>query len=290
MAPPAAPQRLSARVVALTAAAMIAFGANSILCRLALSQGSIDPASFTLVRLAAGVATLWVIVGARRRPGPILGSWRGALALFAYAAAFSWAYRTLSASTGALLLFGAVQATMVTTGLVRGEKLTALQWTGFLLALSGLAALLAPGASAPPLSGALLMLTAGAAWGAYSLLGRGAADPLAATAGNFLRALPMAAAAFGLAALTGTHHETAGIVYAVLSGVVASGLGYAIWYAALAALSPVQAASVQLSVPVLTALAGAYTLGEGLSTRLALTSAVILGGIGLVIVRRTRTP
>lgn len=289
MAPTAVTQRLSARVVALTAAAMVAFAANSILCRLALSRGAIDPASFTLVRLAAGVVMLWALLAAKRRTGPVLGSWRGALALFAYAAAFSWAYRTLSAGTGALLLFGAVQATMVTTGLARGEKLTVPQWVGFLLALSGLAALLAPGASAPPLPGALLMLTAGAAWGLYSLLGRGAADPLAATAGNFLRALPLAVAAFLLTALTGTHHEPAGILYAALSGAVASGLGYAIWYAALGSLSPVQGASVQLSVPALTALAGAIALGEGFSTRLALTSAVILGGIGLVIVRQPTT-
>ncbi len=269
---------------------MVAFAANSILCRLALAHSSIDPASFTLVRIGAGVVTLWLILGVRRKAGSVAGTWRGAVALFAYAAAFSWAYITLSASTGALLLFGAVQATMVATGLVRGETLTTRQWLGFLLALGGLAALLIPGASAPPLVGALLMLAAGVAWGAYSLLGRGAADPLAATAGNFLRALPMAAVAFLVASMIGTHQGPEGLLYAALSGAIASGVGYTIWYAALPSLSPVQGASVQLSVPVLAALAGTLTLAEGISVRLALTSVAILGGIGLVIASRPRLP
>lgn len=276
------------KAIALTAAAMTAFAANSILCRLALSHGSIDPASFTLVRIGAGVATLWLILAIRRKADRIAGTWRGAVTLFAYAAAFSWAYITLSASTGALLLFGAVQATMVATGLVRGETLTTWQWIGFVLALGGLAALLVPGASAPPVVGSLLMLAAGVAWGAYSLLGRGAADPLADTAGNFLRALPMAALAFAVASMIGTHQGPDGLFYAALSGAIASGLGYTIWYAALPSLSPLQGASVQLSVPVLTALAGTVTLAEGVSVRLALTSVAILGGIALVIASRPR--
>lgn len=269
---------------------MLAFAANSILCRLALAHNSIDPASFTLARIGAGVVTLWLILGVRRKAGSVAGTWRGALALFTYAAAFSWAYITLSASTGALLLFGAVQATMVAAGLVRGEKLANRQWLGFLLALGGLAVLLIPSASAPPLGGALLMLAAGVAWGAYSLLGRGAADPLAATAGNFLRALPMAVAAFAVASMIGTHQRPDGLLYAALSGAIASGLGYTIWYAALPSLSPVQGASVQLSVPVITALAGTLALAEGISVRLALTSVAILGGIGLVIGSRPRVP
>lgn len=283
------PARPGLRAIGLTVAAMIAFAANSILCRLALAQGSIDPASFTLIRIGSGVVTLWVILAAGRKLRAVGGTWRGALALFAYAGAFSWAYVTLPASTGALLLFGAVQATMVITGLVRGERLTAPQWLGLVLSLAGLAALLAPGASAPPLVGALLMITAGVAWGIYSLLGRRSADPLVATAGNFLRALPLAAVAFAAAASTaGTHQASEGIVYAVLSGAVASGVGYTIWYAALPSLSPAQGASVQLSVPVITALAATLTLGEGVSVRLALTSMAILGGIGLVIASRPR--
>ena len=286
--PPAAAARPRLRAIALIVAAMMAFAANSILCRLALAHSSIDPASFTLIRIGSGAVALWIILGVGRKVRSVGGSWRGAFALFAYAGAFSWAYVSLSASTGALLLFGAVQATMVMTDLVRGDGLTAPQWLGFLLSLTGVAALLAPGASAPPLAGALLMITAGVAWGAYSLLGRGAADPLVATAGNFLRALPMAAVAFAAASMAGTYQAPDGVLYAVLSGAVASGVGYAIWYAALPSLSPAQGASVQLSVPVITALAGTLALGEGISVRLALTSLAILGGIGLVIASRPR--
>lgn len=273
----------SLRTVALTVVAMLAFAANSILCRLALAQGAIDPASFTLVRIASGVATLWLILVISGRAGAVGGSWRAGFALFAYAAAFSFAYISLSAGAGALLLFGAVQATMVTTGLARGERLAPMQWLGFAAALGGLAALLAPGVSAPPLVGACLMLSSGVAWGAYSLLGRGATDPLAATGGNFLRALPMAVALLAIAAIAGLKGDATGIAYAILSGAVASGLGYSIWYAALPGLSQAQGASVQLSVPVITAIAGTLMIGEAITPRLALSSLAILGGIGLVI-------
>lgn len=273
----------SPRTIALTLVAMLAFAANSILCRLALANGAIDPASFTLVRMASGVLTLWLILALSGRARTAGGSWRAGFVLFAYAGAFSFAYITLSAGAGALLLFGAVQATMVTTGLVRGERLARLQWLGFIAALGGLAALLAPGASAPPLVGACLMLAAGAAWGAYSLFGRGAVDPLAATAGNFLRALPMATVLLAAAAFFGVKGDPVGIVYAILSGAVASGLGYSIWYAALPGLSPAQGASVQLSVPVITAIAGTLMIGEAVTPRLALSSIAVLGGIGLVI-------
>lgn len=273
----------SVRTVGLTAVAMLAFAANSILCRLALAHGAIDPASFTLVRIASGVVTLWLILAASGRARAVGGSWRAGFALFAYAAAFSFAYITLSAGSGALLLFGAVQATMVTTGLLRGERLAPLQWLGFVSALGGLAALLAPGVSAPPIAGACLMLAAGVAWGAYSLFGRGATDPLAATGGNFLRALPMAIALLAVAAFSGLKGDATGIVYAILSGALASGLGYSIWYAALPGLSPAQGASVQLSVPVITAIAGTLMIGETITMRLALCSLAILGGIALVI-------
>lgn len=279
----------SPRTVGLTVVAMLAFAANSILCRLALAQGAIDPASFTLVRIVSGVVTLWLIFGLSGRARTVGGSWRAGFALFAYAAAFSFAYITLSAGAGALLLFGAVQATMVATGLVRGERLARLQWLGFIAALAGLAALLAPGVSAPPLVGACLMLAAGVAWGAYSLFGRGAADPLAATGGNFLRALPMAAVLLAAAAFVGLKGDATGIVYAVLSGAVASGLGYSIWYAALPGLSPAQGASVQLSVPVITAIAGTLMIGEAITPRLVLCSVTILGGIALVIGSKPRT-
>ncbi len=276
----------AARTIGLTAAAMVAFAANSIFCRLALAHSEIDPASFTLVRVSAGALALWLILlvtGGTRTGG---GNWPAAIFLCAYAAAFSFAYVTLPAGTGALLLFGAVQVTMVSAGRLRGERMSRLQAIGFILAVAGLMALLMPGASAPSLVGATLMIVAGASWGAYSLIGRNAADPLASTAGNFQRALPLAGVLVAATAFEGHNIEPAGVMYAVLSGAVASGFGYSIWYAALRGLSPVQAASVQLSVPVLTALAGTAALGEAVSPRLALSSLVILGGIALVIAAR----
>jgi drug/metabolite transporter (DMT)-like permease len=274
------------RIIALTVAAMLAFAANSILCRLALAQASIDPASFTFIRIGSAVLTLWLILHGSGKDRAVKGSWRAALALFAYAAVFSFAYVSLPAGTGALLLFGAVQATMVITGLVRGERLASLQWAGFVLALAGLAWLVAPGVSAPPIFSAVLMLAAGVAWGAYSLLGRGASDPLGATAGNFVRALSMAGVLMVLAIASGLKVDWQGFIYAALSGAAASGLGYVIWYAALPGLSPAQAASVQLSVPVITALAGTLMLGEPITYRLVLSSLAILGGIALVIFSR----
>ena len=273
----------ASRTIALTAVAMVAFAANSVLCRLAFISASIDPATFTLVRLSSGTVMLWIIWLVNNRGGQVHGSWSAAIALFAYASAFSFAYISLPSGTGALLLFGAVQATMVLTGLVRGERQTLAQWVGFLLALAGLAALLAPGVSAPPIMGAFLMLAAGVAWGAYSLLGRGVVDPLSATAGNFLRTLPMAVALCFVVAIFSVRFSVSGLIYAALSGAVASGLGYVIWYTAIPGLTPTQGASVQLSVPVITALGGALVLGEGITVRLTASSLAILGGIGLVI-------
>jgi len=278
--------RPAARAFGLTAVAMLGFAANSILCRLALAQGLIDPASFTLVRIASGAFALWLILALKRQACSVHGSWAGALVLFVYAGAFSFAYTALPAGVGALLLFGAVQVTMVAMALVRGERLTLSQWFGFALALTGLVALLSPGAAAPPIAGAGLMITSGAAWGAYSFLGRKAVDPLASTAGNFIRALPLAMAATAAAMMFGLKIETTGLIYAVMSGALASGLGYWIWYAALRSLSPVEGTSVQLSVPVITALAGTIALGEAVTTRLALCSITILGGIALVIAAR----
>jgi drug/metabolite transporter (DMT)-like permease len=272
------------RTIALTLIAMVAFAANSLLCRLALAQSSIDPASFTLIRIVSGAAMMGAICAVARAGRPRGGSWRAALALFSYAAAFSFAYVSLPAGVGALLLFGAVQVTMVMTGIVRGEHPTTGQWLGLLLALAGLATLVAPGVSAPSFTGAVLMLGAGAAWGAYSLLGRRSADPLGATAGNFLRAVPMA-----LLLSLPLVRETpplAGLIYAVLSGAIASGVGYTIWYAALPGLSAAEGASVQLSVPVITALAGATLLAEPVTLRLGIASLAVLGGIALVIANR----
>lgn len=274
--------------IGLTCIAMGAFAANSLLCRFALAFGSNDPGVFTAIRLISGALMLALISSREAIPRARGGSWAGAAALFIYAAAFSYAYITLAAGTGALLLFGAVQITMVTAGLLRGERLASLQWLGFVLALTGLGALLAPGASTPPFLGMTMMVAAGGAWGIYSLLGRGAGDPLAATTGNFFRAALVALPLLLLALLTDGRISAAGAASAVASGAFASGLGYAVWYSALRRLTPTQGASVQLSVPVITAFAGTLLLGEAVPFRLVLTSIAILGGIALVIVARRR--
>ncbi|MBD9629462.1 DMT family transporter [Pseudomonas sp. PDM19] len=279
----------STRTLSLTGLAMIAFAGNSILCRLALKATSIDAVSFTGIRIFSGALMLALLLKLRHRAASDGGNWRAAAALFVYAAAFSYAYVQLDAGTGALLLFGAVQVTMILVGLLRGESLRGQALAGFLLALGGLLAQLLPSASAPPLAGALLMLLSGVAWGLYSLLGRKGSDPLATTTGNFVRAISFAAvlAVFFHADL---RVDTLGVVYAVLSGAVASGIGYAIWYSALPGLSAIQGASVQLSVPILAALSGAALLGEAISLRLALVSLAVLGGIALILLAKVRAP
>ena len=273
------------RVVILTLLAMVAFASNSLLCRLALRQTTIDAASFTLIRLLSGVIALWLIVITRKPGRPTAGNWTSALALFAYAAAFSFAYISLSVGTGALLLFGMVQATMIFWGLRKGERLNARQWFGLAIALGGLVALVFPGLSAPPIGGALLMTGAGMAWGIYSLRGKGAGDPTSVTAGNFWRSVVFAAV-LSMALLRWTNLDPAGIRYAIVSGAIASGVGYVIWYSALPGLKATTAATVQLSVPVLAAVGGILFLSESITLRLLLASLLILGGIGLVIIER----
>lgn len=274
------------QVLALTLLAMIAFAGNSLFCRLALKDTAIDAASFTLIRLVAGAAALWLILRLRDGGQAVkAGSWPSALALFAYAAAFSFAYITLPAGTGALLLFGAVQATMIGYGWWGGERMRPVQLAGFLLASAGLVGLLLPGLSAPPLLGALLMLAAGIAWGVYSLRGKGAGDPTRVTAGNFLRAVPFAVG-LSLAALPWMSLDMLGVGYAIASGALASGVGYSIWYTALRGLTATSAATVQLSVPVLAAVGGIIFLSEPITLRFVVASAAILGGIALVILIR----
>ena len=273
------------RVGILTLLAMIAFASNSLFCRIALRQTTIDAASFTLIRLLSGALALSLIVIARKTGRLTAGSWISGLALFAYAAAFSFAYISLSAGTGALLLFGAVQATMILWGLRKGERLNAQQWFGLAMALGGLVALVLPGLSAPPMGGALLMTGAGIAWGIYSLRGKGAGDPTSVTAGNFWRATVFAAL-LSVALLRWINLDRAGACYAIVSGSIASGVGYVIWYSALPELKATSAATVQLSVPVLAGLGGIVFLGESISLRLVLASALILGGIGLVIMEK----
>ena len=270
----------------LTVLALLAFAGNSLLCRAALRDTAIDPASFTLLRIVAGALVLALLVSLRAPAQLRAGSWTSAAALFVYAIAFSYAYIGLSAGTGALILFGAVQASMLGWALLRGERFGAVQTLGFVLAIAGLIGLLLPGLSAPPLGAALLMLLAGIAWGVYSLRGRGAGDPTAVTAGNILRAVPLAGAALAVALLlapVAVQIDVPGSLYAIASGALTSGLGYAIWYRALPQLRASTAATVQLSVPVITAVAGVFLLSEPVTLRLVLTSIAVLGGVALVV-------
>jgi len=275
---------LAPRTLLLSVAALAAFAANSILCRLALAETAIDAVSFTTIRIASGALMLGLLLTLDRREAP-RGSWTAALALYAYAILFSWAYLRLSAGTGALLLFGAVQLTMFGVALHKGERLDALQTLGLALAVGGVGWLLAPGVSAPPLTSALLMLAAGVAWGAYSLIGRSSTAALADTAGNFLRAVPVAML-LSLATVDAARVDATGALYAAASGALASGLGYALWYGALRDLSASRAATLQLAVPVLAALGGVLALGEAFTPRLAVAMAAVLGGIVLVLKRR----
>lgn len=274
-----------ARIIALTALAMIAFAGNSLLCRAALIHTGIDAASFTTVRLVSGALVLWLFVQMRQGTTAGAGNWLSAIALFVYAAGFSFAYISLPAGTGALLLFGAVQATMIGYGLWTGERLQRWQLAGLGLACAGLVGLLLPGLSAPPLKGSVFMLAAGVAWGVYSLRGKGRGDPTRVTAGNFIRAVPVALG-MSLLMLSDLSVDMAGFWYAVASGALTSGAGYALWYMALPALRATSAASVQLSVPVIAAVGGVLILGEPVTVRLVVASMAILGGIALVIVQK----
>jgi drug/metabolite transporter (DMT)-like permease len=278
---------LNLRTAILTLIAMLAFAGNSLLCRLALKDGQIDAASFTAIRIVSGALVLALFMAARGASPVAAGNWRSAAALFAYAAAFSFAYLGLSAATGALLLFGAVQATMIGYGLWRGERFNRWQLLGLGLACAGLLILLLPGLVAPSLLHGLLMAGAGIAWGVYSLRARGSGDPAAATAGNFVRAGLLAAAA-GLALLPWAGFSWRGVACALASGALTSGLGYVIWYRALQGLAATTAASVQLSVPVLATLGGVLLLSEPLTPQLLYASLALLGGLGLVILAGRR--
>lgn len=274
--------------LSLIMAALLAFAGNSLLCRLALSSGGIDPASFTAIRLISGALVLAVLLkiineNNNSEDSPkAKGTWLGAVCLFIYATSFSFGYLHLDTGTGALIVFGAVQLTMVGAGFYFGERLNLLQFIGFFSALAGLLWLLLPGASTPSYHGALLMIVSGVAWAGYSLLGRGISSPLKLTAGNFWRA-----AIFGIALLAicsySLHCSFNGVLYALLSGTLASGIGYAIWYMVLSHLSAFQAAGLQLSVPVLAALAGALFLSEALTLHLLISSIAVLGGVAVML-------
>jgi drug/metabolite transporter (DMT)-like permease len=297
------------RTLLLTTAAMVAFAANSLLCRAALRGGAIarsgfagtgsapegsaemiDAASFTAIRLATGACVLAAIVLVRRS-GTLRGegSWLSMLALAGYAVAFSYAYLEIGAAAGALILFGSVQLTMIAGGLLRGERPSLQQWLGWLVAIAGLVVINAPGLDPPPPRGAGLMAVAGVAWGVYSLRGKGVKRPLVATASNFARSVPVAALLVVIALATRAQASATGIALAALSGGLASGIGYSLWYAAVPALGATRSALVQLSVPVITALAAVTLLAEPLRPNVAIGGAAIVGGLAIALVRRTPT-
>ena len=268
------------RLVLVTGFALLAFAANSILCRMALRDTSIDPASFTSVRIVAGAITLWILVRLGNRRASVAGTWISSFALLAYAIAFSFAYVAVTAGTGALLLFGAVQLIMISAGLAGGERIDFSMALGWMLAVAGLVILVFPGVSAAPATQSALMLCAGAAWGVYSLRGRRSSDPLRDTAGNFARAVP---GALLISAIMWRHSslDRTGMALAALSGSLASGVGYAAWYTALPRLRAIAAANLQLSVPLITSLAGVVLFAEPITVRLASASVLLLGGIAL---------
>jgi drug/metabolite transporter (DMT)-like permease len=294
------------RLAFLVTLSMLAFAGNSLLCRMALKNTHIDAATFTSVRMLSGACMLWLVVrlqsgagwaGLASRVGGTsatgttntaqAGNWLSACALFAYAACFSFAYVSMSAATGALLLFGSVQASMMGYAVVQGERLSKLQMLGFALALAGLVVLMLPGLVAPSLVSALLMVSAGLAWSVYTLQGKRAhsqrvASPSRVTAGNFMRTVPLALL-LNVLLWPSLAWDATGLALAAVSGAVASGLGYALWYQALPALKATQAATAQLSVPVIAALGGVLLLGESLTLTMLLASTAILGGIALLI-------
>jgi len=277
------------KIVALTAFALVAFAFNSILCRMALRTGEIDPASFTAIRLVSGALALAIIIYLFNRKAGFgaLGNWYSAFFLFAYAICFSLAYLGLTAGTGALILFGSVQVAMIGVSVIRGERPSTLEWLGLIVAIGGLVYLVIPGLSAPPLASAVLMTIAGVAWGFYTLRGKRSSDPLADTGGNFLRSLPMILLA-AIPFISQVHVSARGVVLATISGAVTSGIGYTVWYAALRHHTPTRAAALQLSVPVIAAGIGVGLLSESFDTRSYVAAALIIGGIGMTIAGRSK--
>ncbi len=270
------------RLVTLTVLTLIAFAANSLLCRMALKETAIDAATFTSVRLLSGAAMLWLLMTWKKTPPLQHGSWRSGLALFLYAVALSFAYRSIDTGAGALMLFGAVQVTMLLAGYIAGERMTKVQVIGFIAAMVGLVILVSPGVEAPSVLDSSLMLMSGIAWGVYSMLGRGLSNPAAATAGNFLRAAPYTIA-LSLLSLPWLQLDTRGMLLAALSGAVTSALGYVLWYRVLQHMRAMTASTVQLAAPVLAAIAGVMLLGEHFTRDLLIASVLILGGIWLVL-------
>jgi drug/metabolite transporter (DMT)-like permease len=280
----------AAKIALLTIFAMLAFAANSLLCRLALGQQLIDAASFTAVRVMSGAVTLGLIMLPRwLAKGRAKVDRRSAAMLFTYMAFFSFAYVSLSAGTGALILFGAVQLTMFIAALREGEQFSLLSWAGLALAVIGLVYLVSPGITAPDPMGVILMTIAGAAWGFYSLLGRNVADALEATANNFIFSVPFVIIV-GFLFMDKLHSSSSGLTLAVVSGAITSGLGYVIWYSALRGLTATRAATVQLSVPAIAALGGVLLLSEQITLRLVVASVATLSGVWIVLAQRAARP
>ncbi len=275
------------KTIFFTLFALIAFAANSVLCRMALGEGVIDAPSFTVVRLMSGIAVLIVIssLRANKEKSTSKGSWISAMMLFLYAITFSFAYISLETGTGALILFASVQITIILISIVSGNKLHISEWTGVIISFTGFVYLVLPGVTAPSLIGFVLMSIAGIAWGIYTLRGKGSTDPLVDTTFNFVRTAPLVIALI-LITLSDIHLSTEGIVLAVLSGAVASGIGYSVWYAALGGLSATEAAVVQLAVPVIAAVGGVIFVSEAITLRLILSAIMILGGILTVVLGR----
>ena len=275
------------KIFALTALALTAFAFNSILCRMALGRGEIDAASFTAIRLISGAVTLAILLLAidKKRSVAKPGNWISAFFLFAYAICFSFAYLRLTTATGALILFGSVQLTMIVVAIARGERPGRSEWLGLVVALSGLVYLVFPGLASPPFTSALLMAAAGIAWGAYTLRGKGSTEPLADTAGNFLRSVPLVAVTT-LIFLPNIHLSNRGILLAVVSGSVASGIGYTVWYAALKYHTSTRAAVLQLAVPLIAATGGVLFISESADFRLLISAGLILGGIAVALAKK----
>jgi len=275
----------SIKTITCTGLALFAFATNSILCRVALGQEMIDAASFTVIRLLSGIIVLAIVVNLTRNNNPQAskGSWLASLMLILYAITFSYAYVSLDTGTGALILFAAVQFTMILVGIVTGHKLHYSEWVGLIIAFTGFIYLLLPSLTTPSAAGFILMVIAGIAWAIYTLCGRGSTNPISDTAYNFFRTLPVVIVLL-LVTIKGAHLTQQGIIYAILSGAVASALGYAVWYIALNGLTVTQAAVLQLLVPVIAALGGVIFVNEAISIRLLLASVMVLGGIFTVLI------
>jgi len=272
------------KTIMLTSVALIAFAANSVLCRLALGDGAIDAASFTILRLLSGAIVLLMIISASsaKTDSSSKGSWSAGFMLFLYAATFSFAYTTLDTGTGALILFGSVQITMVLLSLISGARLHFTEWLGISIAFSGFVYLILPGVTTPSLIGFVLMTIAGIAWGIYTLMGRGSNSPLMDTGYNFFRTIPLVVILL-IVTISNANYSAEGVFLAVLSGGIASGVGYTIWYIALGGLSGMQAAALQLLVPVIAAFGGVIFVSEEVTLRLIVSAALILGGILMLV-------